>query len=43
MFFGFGLIVVLTAFIGFAVLAGHICHIGELERDPLDPHDVSRP
>lgn len=43
MFFGLGLVVVLTAIIGFAVLAGHICHIGELERDPLDPYDGPRP
>ena len=42
MFFGFGLIVVLTAIVGFAVFAGNICHIGELERDPLDPHDGQR-
>lgn len=39
MSFGFGLIIVLTAVAGFAVLAGHICHIGELETDPFDSPD----
>lgn len=33
---------IIFAIIGFALLAGRICHIGDLERDPLDI-DSSKP
>ena len=36
MSFGVGLIIVLMAIIAFALLAGRICHMGDLDRDPLD-------
>ena len=37
MSFGFALtIIVLTAVIACALLAGRICHMGDLDRDPLD-------
>ena len=36
MSFGIGLIIVVWAEIGFALLAGRICHMGDLDTDPLD-------
>jgi hypothetical protein len=36
MSFGFGFIIVLMAIVAFALLAGRICHMGDLDRDPLD-------
>ena len=36
MSFGLGLVIALMAIIAFALLAGRICHMGDLDRDPLD-------
>jgi hypothetical protein len=36
MSFGLGLTIAIMVMIGFALLAGRICHIGDLEKDPLD-------
>lgn len=43
MSFGFGISIALMAMIGFTLLAGRICHIGDLEKDPLDKSAVKPP
>ena len=43
MSFGLGLMIALAALIGIALLIGQICHIGDLEKDPLDRLATKRP
>ena len=43
MSFGLGLTIALMAVIGIALLAGRICHIGDLEKDPLDSSAAKPP
>jgi hypothetical protein len=40
MSFGLGLTIVVVVMVGVALLAGRICHIGDLEKDPLDNSGV---
>jgi hypothetical protein len=43
MSFALGLTIALMAIIGITLLAGQICHFGDLEKDPLDSSAVKRP
>ena len=43
MSFGLEITIAFVAMIGIALLVGRICHIGELEKDPLDVSAVKRP
>jgi hypothetical protein len=43
MSFALGLTIALMAMIGITLLAGRICHIGDLEKDPLNSPAVKRP
>jgi hypothetical protein len=36
MSFGFGLTITIAASVVIALLIGQICHIGDLDKDPLD-------
>ncbi|HEX4209021.1 MAG TPA: hypothetical protein VHY56_01410 [Candidatus Binataceae bacterium] len=43
MSFGLGLTIAVMAMIGVTLLIGQICHIGNLEQDPLDNPVAKRP
>jgi hypothetical protein len=43
MSFGFGLTIALAASVVIALLIGQICHVSDLEKDPVDPPLAKRP
>jgi hypothetical protein len=40
---GFGITIALVASVAIALLIGQICHVADLEKDPLDPPLTKRP